>query len=159
MDGVSGWFDHGAGDFSDSHDYTSPRCGIPQNSGFDSSRIGFQGEFGGTGHNVSAEHLWKVQQAIDGISETYEMYESLDAWKSRGHSLLGELLSQVQSYSCAGAVWTGTTDVEGELNGMMTYDRRIVRPDVEKWHADIQVSNASHIENGLVRYSCVVYAN
>jgi hypothetical protein len=42
--------------------------------------------------------------------------------------------------------------VEGELNGMMTYDRRIVRPDIQKWHADIQVSNVSYIsliENGL----------
>lgn len=31
-------------------------------------------------------------------------------------------------------------DVEGELNGMLTYDRRIVRPDVKTWQDDIQVS-------------------
>ena len=70
----SGWFDHGAGDFSDNHHYANPQCGTPyysiQSSPFDESRIGFQGEFGGTGHNVSAEHLWKVEQAINGINQT-----------------------------------------------------------------------------------------
>ncbi|PVH91802.1 glycoside hydrolase family 2 protein [Periconia macrospinosa] len=142
VDSVSGWFDRGAGDFSDDHHYTRPRCGTPEHyidaTGFDPSRIGFEGEFGGTGHNVSAEHLWKVKKAIDGISETYEMWDTLETWNARGHFLLSELLFQVQVYSCAGAVWTETTDVEGELNGMMTYDRRILRPDVGKWKADVQ---------------------
>ena len=144
VNSVSGWFDHGAGDFSDNHHYTNPQCGTPwsdPNTGpFDPSRIGFQGEFGGTGHNVSAKHLWKVKEAIDAINQTYELYDTIDGWNFRGHFLLSELLLHVQLYSCAGAVWTETTDVEGELNGMMTYDRRILRPDVQKWKADIQVS-------------------
>ena len=37
-----------------------------------------------------------------------------------------------------GGVWTQTTDVEGEVNGLLTYDRRILRPDVAQWQADIQ---------------------
>jgi len=142
VNSVSGWYDHGAGEFSDNHHYTNPQCGTPwhsTNTGpFDPSRIGFQGEFGGTGHNVSAKHLWKVKDAINAINQTYELWETLDAWNFRGHFLLSELLYQVQLYSCAGAVWTVTTDVEGELNGMMTYDRRILRTDVQKWKADIQ---------------------
>jgi hypothetical protein len=80
-----------------------------------------------------------VQKAIDGISHTYEMYETLDQWNFRGHFILSELLYQVQMHACAGAVWTETTDVEGELNGMLSYDRRVLRPDVAKWKADIQV--------------------
>lgn len=144
MDAVSGWHDHGAGDFRDNHHYVGAQCGTPwadDNTGpFDPSRIGFQGEFGGLGHNVSAEHLWKVEDAINGINQTYEMYTSLDDWNFKSHFLLSELLLQVQLYSCAGAVWTETTDVEGELNGMLTYDRRIVRPDVKTWQDDIQVS-------------------
>lgn len=144
VDAVSGWHDHGAGDFRDNHHYVGAQCGTPwadDNTGpFDPSRIGFQGEFGGLGHNVSAEHLWKVEDAINGINQTYEMYTSLDNWNFRSHFLLSELLLQVQLYSCAGAVWTETTDVEGELNGMLTYDRRIVRPDVKTWQNDIQVS-------------------
>lgn len=34
--------------------------------------------------------------------------------------------------------------MEGEVNGMMTYDRRVLRPDVQKWRADIEVSNVSY---------------
>lgn len=59
IDATSGWFDHGAGDFSDNHHYASPQCGTPYysiaSSPYDSNRIGFQGEFGGIGHNVSIE--------------------------------------------------------------------------------------------------------
>ena len=59
IDATSGWYDHGAGDFSDNHHYANPQCGAPfysiQSSPYDSSRIGFQGEFGGIGHNVSID--------------------------------------------------------------------------------------------------------
>lgn len=41
-------------------------------------------------------------------------------------------------FSCSGGVWTQTTDVEGEVNGLLTYDRRILRPDVKQWKTDIQ---------------------
>lgn len=41
-------------------------------------------------------------------------------------------------FACSGAVWTQTTDVEGEVNGLVTYDRRIERPDVPQWQGDIQ---------------------
>lgn len=54
IDSVTGWFDHGAGDFHDNHHYASPECGTPwyssPNTPYDPNRIGFQGEFGGVGH-------------------------------------------------------------------------------------------------------------
>lgn len=117
---------------------------------FDPARIGFQGEFGGTGHNVTAKHLWKVERAVKDIGQTYELYKTLDAWNLRGRYLLAQLLSQVELYACAGGVWTQTTDVEGEMNGMMTYDRRILRTDTKKWKAAIQVSDVSNILHDLV---------
>lgn len=137
---ISGWRDHGAGEFSDDHHYASPQCGLPwSDRPFDPSRIGFQGEFAGIGHNVSAEHLWKVSDAIRDIKYTYELYDTLDAWNLRGRSLLAQLRMNVELCSCAGGVWTQSTDVEGEINGMLTYDRRILRPDVTQWKADVQV--------------------
>lgn len=81
--------------------------------------------------------LWNVQAAIDTINQTYEIDTTLEAWNYRGHRLLGELLDQVAIWSCSGGIWTQTTDVEGEVNGLMTYDRRILRPDVAQWQADI----------------------
>lgn len=53
VDAVTGWHDHGAGDFHDNHHYADPQCGTPfsslPNTPYDPNRIGFQGEFGGIG--------------------------------------------------------------------------------------------------------------
>jgi hypothetical protein len=97
-----------------------------------------QGEFGGIGHNVSIENLWNVQAAINTIPETYEIDEDLDTWNYRAHYLLSELTEQVTKFACSAAVWTQTTDVEGEVNGLLTYDRRMQRTDVEQWKEDIR---------------------
>lgn len=82
--------------------------------------------------------LWNVQEAINHINETYEIDETLEAWNYRGHILLTEFEDQVRRFECSGGVWTQTTDVEGEVNGLMTYDRRVKRVDEEQWKADIQ---------------------
>ncbi|KAL1624263.1 hypothetical protein SLS56_007965 [Neofusicoccum ribis] len=142
IDATSGWYDYGAGDFSDNHHYATPQCGTPfysiPSSPYDSNRIGFQGEFGGIGHNVSIEHLWNVQEAIDTINQTYEISLDLTSYNYRASVLFTELEDQVRMFACSGAVWTQTSDVEGEVNGLVTYDRRIERPDKEQWRADIQ---------------------
>ncbi|KAK3061853.1 hypothetical protein LTS18_005310, partial [Coniosporium uncinatum] len=68
---------------------------------------------------------------------TYEIDETLDAWRYRSTVLLGELRDQIEMYACSGGVWTQTTDVEGEVNGLLTYDRRVLRPG-DQWKRDIQ---------------------
>ncbi|KND87192.1 Beta-glucuronidase [Tolypocladium ophioglossoides CBS 100239] len=149
IDSTTGWFDHGFGDFSkltgrhqDNHHYANPQCGTPfysiPSSPHDPKRIGFQGEFGGIGNNVSADHLWKVQQAIDTINQTYELNDDLDAYNYRAGILFREFREQIERYACSGGIWTQTTDVEGEVNGLYTYDRRVLRPDVKQWKDDIQ---------------------
>lgn len=64
IDSTTGWYDHGAGDYSDNHHYANPQCGTPfystSSSPFDPTRIGFQGEFGGIGENTTIDHLWYV---------------------------------------------------------------------------------------------------
>ncbi|KAL3429525.1 glycoside hydrolase superfamily [Aspergillus tetrazonus] len=142
VDSTSGWNDHGAGDYSDNHHYANPQCGTPFYSSpsvaYDPQRIGMQGEFGGIGHNVSIENLWNVPAAINTIPETYEIDEDLDTWNYRAHYLLSELTEQVTKFACSAAVWTQTTDVEGEVNGLLTYDRRVQRTDMEQWKEDIR---------------------
>ncbi|KAL4921351.1 glycoside hydrolase superfamily [Aspergillus aurantiobrunneus] len=139
---VSGWHDHGAGDWSDNHHYANPQCGTPfwsyPSHPYDPERIGIQGEFGGLGHNVSLENLWNVPAAIEGIVETYEIDETVDVWNYRSRYLLTELREQIQRFACSGAVWTQTTDVEGEVNGLMTYDRRVKRVNEQQWKDDIE---------------------
>ncbi|KAJ5468147.1 hypothetical protein N7475_005899 [Penicillium sp. IBT 31633x] len=142
VDSTSGWIDHGAGDFSDNHHYANPQCGTPFYSTpsipHDSSRIGFQGEFGGIGTNVSIEHLWNNQAAINTIDQTYEIDLTIEAWNYRSHILLSELEEQIRLFECSGGIWTQTTDVEGEVNGLITYDRRLARVDVPQWKEDIK---------------------
>ncbi|ROT41031.1 glycoside hydrolase family 2 protein [Sodiomyces alkalinus F11] len=140
INAVSGWFDHGFGDFSDNHHYPTPQCGTPfatpPSSAYDARRIGFQGEFGGIGLNVSIEHLWNVPEAIATINQTYELAADRAAYNARSRELFGMLRSQVEQYACSGGVWTQTSDVEGEVNGLLTYDRRLLRPEVAQWKED-----------------------
>ncbi|KAH6694821.1 hydrolase [Leptodontidium sp. MPI-SDFR-AT-0119] len=140
MDSTSGWFDHGAGDFSDNHHYANPQCGTPfcsiNSSPFDPTRIGFQGEFG----------------AIDTINQTYEIDQTLEAWRYRGHFLLDELKEKTSMYSCNGGVWTQTTDVEGEVKGLLTYDRRVLRPNEEQWRDVVQVFYDAAVGRGNTSY-------
>ncbi|KAK3311065.1 glycoside hydrolase family 2 protein [Chaetomium strumarium] len=142
VNAVTGWFDHGAGDFSDNHHYADPQCGTPfyslASSPYDPNRIGFQGEFGGIGHRPEDANLWPVPEAVNTINQTYEIHEGLESYHYRAHVLLELLRQQVERYACSGAVYTQTTDVEGEVNGLMTYDRRWVRVDVEAWQRDIK---------------------
>ncbi|KAF2119323.1 glycoside hydrolase superfamily [Lophiotrema nucula] len=143
IDSVTGWYDHGAGDFQDNHHYAQPQCGTPfysiNSSPFnpDEDRIGFQGEFGGNGNNVSIDHLWNDPWPLDHINQTYELDKDIETWNYRAHYILSELIDQVDRFACSGAVWTQTTDVEGEVNGMMTYDRRIIRAQYDQWNDDI----------------------
>ncbi|KAB8074908.1 glycoside hydrolase superfamily [Aspergillus leporis] len=152
VDATSGWKDHGAGDFSDNHHYANPQCGTPfyslQSSPHDSSRIGIQGEFGGIGHNISIENLWNVEAAINSINETYEIDTTLEAWNYRSHILLTEFEDQIRKFECSGGVWTQTTDVEGEVNGLMTYDRRVKRVSEQQWKDDIQALYEAASERG-----------
>ncbi|KAG9251333.1 glycoside hydrolase superfamily [Emericellopsis atlantica] len=142
INSISGWNDHGYGDYHDNHNYAHPQCGTPfysrPKTPYDPERIGFQGEYGGIGHNVSIEHLWNVQAAIDTIPETYEINEDLASYSYRSMVLFRDLREQTERYACSGAVYTQTTDVEGEVNGLLTYDRRFMRPDLEQWQEDIQ---------------------
>ncbi|UKZ74251.1 hypothetical protein TrVFT333_001913 [Trichoderma virens FT-333] len=141
IDATTGWNDHGAADYSDNHHYANPQCGTPfystPSSPYDPNRIGFQGEFGGIGHNVSIEHLWNVQQAINTINQTYEVNADLVSYNYRASVLFREFREQVERYACSGGIWTQTTDVEGEVNGLYTYDRRVLRPDPRQWISDI----------------------
>jgi beta-galactosidase/beta-glucuronidase len=144
VNAVSGWTDHRAGDFDDNHHYSTPQCGTPfwsnQGSGYDSaydkSRIGLQGEFGGIGTQFyNGEHTWYTDLSKQ---TAYELTNGTEWWNYRCHDLLKQLREQVEMFACSGGVWTQTTDVEGEVNGMMTYDRKVIRMNETMWRKDIK---------------------
>ncbi|ORX35972.1 family 2 glycoside hydrolase [Kockovaella imperatae] len=142
INAVTGWHDSGYGDYHDNHHYSMPQCGTPfysiPSSPYDPKRIGFQGEFGGVSTNTSMEHIWNVPKSFANINMTYEIDETIEVWNERAHEILDALRDQIQRYSCSGGVYTQTTDVEGEMNGLITYDRRLKRYDPAQWQRDIQ---------------------
>ena len=68
---------------------------------------------------------------------SYELTNTTVAWNYRTHDLLNQLREQIDLFSCSGGVWTQTTDVEGEVNGLMSYDRRIIRMNETLWKQDV----------------------
>lgn len=76
---------------------------------------------------LTSRSAWKVPASISAVNRTYELSATLPVWTLRAAQLLAELAFQTARFACSGAVWTQTTDVEGEVNGMLTYDRRVNR--------------------------------
>ena len=100
-------------------------------------RATFLGEFGGLGHAVS-NHVWQSERKIWG----YKVMEDTATREGLHKTYLG-LMDQVKELAAkglAGSVYTQTTDVENEVNGLMTYDRKVLKYDAEvlkKAHEDI----------------------
>lgn len=118
--GPSGWEDRGVGDLHDMHAYPGPSMHPPS-----AGRASVLGEFGGLGLPI-AGHLW--QQRDNWGYRTYEDPASLLA----AYESLIARLETLAIGGLAGAVYTQTTDVEGEVNGLMTYDRRVTKLDPDR---------------------------
>jgi hypothetical protein len=119
VDGPSGWTDRGTGDIHDMHRYPGPGMPAPEEK-----RAVVLGEFGGLGLPVK-DHLWwdKRNWGYRTYKTVEELRQNYDVLMSKLRPLIGRGL--------AGAIYTQTTDVEGEVNGLMTYDRALVKFDPE----------------------------
>jgi beta-galactosidase/beta-glucuronidase len=118
VNAASGWNDLHVGDVIDSHIYPGP--GAPKPGGPD--RPGVLGEFGGLGLTVSG-HTW-----LDQGSFSYVMLPDAAALEARYLEQM-EALRRLIAPGLAAAIYTQTTDVEGEVNGLMTYDRAVIKVD------------------------------
>ena len=124
VNAASGWNDMKIGDVRDIHSYPGPNA--PQ---VYPDRASVLGEFGGLGLAIKGltwqdEENWGYQQLGD--QETLlEEYTKL----------VNRLRPLIVEQGLAAAVYTQTTDVEIEVNGMMTYDRALAKmePVMVKW--------------------------
>ncbi|MET9908253.1 PA14 domain-containing protein [Streptomyces sp. NPDC006476] len=121
MSGLNLGADGGTGDIMDEHGYPSPA--LPPHP--DGRRALVSGEYGGLGLAVPG-HAWSVQQSyVDVDPATYT-----DDYLAK--------LAEVRALACQGgngAVYTQISDVEGELNGLLTYDREVLKPDARRVRA------------------------
>jgi len=125
---ASGWKDKGFGDVKDIHKYPGPAM-----AKLEDKRAIVLGEFGGLGLPVKG-HLWwdKKNWGYRNFKTRQDLTAAYVNLMRKLHPLIGQGL--------AAAVYTQTTDVEGEVNGLMTYDRAIVKPDakaVAKSHREL----------------------
>lgn len=108
------------GDIADEHDYPEPT--FPFDVPLYDDYIKVVGEFGGHGFRVEG-HLWNPEMRNWGYGGLPETIQELRERYVKTAHILGELKIK----GVAAGVYTQTTDVEGELNGLMTYDRKVFK--------------------------------
>jgi hypothetical protein len=119
-DCASGWNDvAGIGDVHDMHHYPNPDM-PPVEDG----RAVVLGEYGGLGLPTEG-HMWENRSwGYQGMAGTAQLTSKYIAFARK--------LAQLKDKGLCAAVYTQITDVETEANGLLTYDRAVIKPDLEK---------------------------
>ena len=120
VNNASGWADEQVGDVKDIHNYPTPKSPGP-----DPKRAAVLGEFGGLGLAIDA-HTWRKEHW------GYQGMSSREQLTSRYERFLKLVYSMKDTAALCAAVYTQITDVETECNGLLTYDRAIVKPDLKR---------------------------
>ena len=118
VDDASGWTDRGVGDVNDMHKYPGPGAPEPEQK-----RAIVLGEFGGLGLPVHG-HTWQSEK-----NWGYRSFKDAASLTSAYEDLISKLLPLIDEKGLSAAIYTQTTDVEVEVNGLMTYDREMVKMD------------------------------
>jgi hypothetical protein len=121
VNNASGWTDTGAGDVIDIHNYPSPASPQPE-----AARAAVLGEYGGLGLPVEG-HTWQ-----DKANWGYRSFTTREALSEAYSNLIATLRPLLHSPGLAAAVYTQTTDVEIEVNGLLTYDRALIKMGLEE---------------------------
>jgi beta-galactosidase/beta-glucuronidase len=132
VDNTSGWSDRGVGDVMDMHKYPGPGAPEPEQK-----RASVLGEFGGLGLPLSG-HTWQSEK-----NWGYRSFTNSAALTAAYLDLTTKLFPLIESKGVSAAIYTQTTDVEVEVNGLMTYDRELVKMDLKK----IQAANRDGISH------------
>lgn len=115
VNSASGWADRNVGDMHDIHAYPGPEMPEPEEK-----RAIVLGEFGGLGLPIEG-HTW---QSSDNWG--YRNYQNREELKAAYIDLIRQLQGMI-SKGLSAAIYTQTTDVEVEVNGLMTYDRGMIK--------------------------------
>ncbi|GMU55351.1 MAG: beta-galactosidase [Candidatus Xenobia bacterium] len=118
---ASGGNDFPVGHMRDIHRYPGPYA-----PPMESQRAIVLGEFGGLGWPVPG-HIWQQKD-----NWGYRTLTSREELNSGFLDLLEKLAPMVDEGGLSAAVYTQTTDVEGEVNGLMTYDREVLKLDADR---------------------------
>ena len=115
-----GWFDQGGGDMYSIHNYRHKLKVKPQQD-----RVVALTEYGGYAYPVE-EHLSCKKEF------GYQHYHSTEELTQNYKRLWEEEIYPNLQYGLCSAIYTQTSDIEEEINGVLTYDREIVKLDEEQ---------------------------
>lgn len=118
FDQTSGWCDQGAGDLISEHNYFRD-IHVPHPRRAGDMRAPVISEFGGCAYHLP-EH------SVLARAYGYKMAQSADEFVGEVSQVIGEA-DALEPVGLAGYVYTQLTDVEEEVNGLATYDRRVVK--------------------------------
>ena len=113
----------GSGHILDIHNYPDPQMPSPEI--FGEKQILVLGEFGGLGLPVEG-HTWQEKD-----NWGYQSFKNSDELLKRYTGLINDLTPLIP-LGLSAAIYTQTTDVEVEINGLMTYDRKVMKMPLEK---------------------------
>ena len=119
---ASGGNHYRVGDMLDLHNYPGPEMYL-----YDGSRATVLGEYGGIGLALEG-HLWMTDRNW-GYVQFKNSKEVTDKYVE-----FAEQLIKMAKSGFSAAVYTQTTDVEGEINGLMTYDRKVIKLEENRLH-------------------------
>lgn len=108
------------GDILDLHNYPGPDLYL-----YDARRVTVLGEYGGIGLPLEG-HLWRAND-----NWGYIKFKNQDEVTNE-YIKYAQTLKNLVKTGFSAAVYTQTTDVEGEVNGFMTYDRKVDKMDFKK---------------------------
>ncbi len=117
---ASGGNHYPVGDMLDLHNYPHPELYL-----YDGQRPTVLGEYGGIGWAVKG-HLWEPDRNW-GYVQFNSSKEVTDQYVE-----YAEQLKTLIKHGFSAAVYTQTTDVEVEVNGLMTYDREMIKMDEQR---------------------------
>ncbi len=120
VDEASGWYDQGGGDFRSIHKYVLPVV-MPKKD----KRVFVLSEFGGYSQIIDG-HVWNKLKSFG-----YLMYTSKESLTKAYKNLYEKQIIPKIEKGLSALVYTQVSDVEFEVNGLLTYDRAIVKVDEE----------------------------
>lgn len=123
VDHASGWYDQGGGDLASRHVYFRRYQLSRQDA--ESPRAAVLSEYGGYSLRV-AGHTWSDDEF------GYRLFSDRDAFERAYLRLQHTQVGPAVDDGLAAFVYTQLADVEQETNGLMTYDRRVVKVDVDR---------------------------
>ena len=132
LDATTGWSDRGVGDMHDLHQYPGPTSPEPE-----AHRAAVLGEFGGLGLPTPG-HMWQEK------AWGYQSFKNREDLTKRFEGIFEKLAELEAKPGCSAGVYTQTTDVESEANGLMTYDRAVLKMDAQRVRAAIEKLTAGN---------------